>query len=103
MIAVKGNKEIKIVEIQKDDYIKNGYTILDDTLKVIARPNSRLENLKAENEKLKKEIEQLKGKNAKNSDIEKIIEENKDLNNQISDLKATIETLKAENEKLKKK
>lgn len=58
MIAVKGNKEIKILDIQKKEYLEKGYKILDKDLKVIANPSSKEEQtskLQAENEKLKGE------------------------------------------------
>ena len=54
MFAIKGNKEVKILEVQKDEYIKKGYTILNDKLETIERPQNQLENIKAENEALKK-------------------------------------------------
>ena len=46
MIAIKGNKEIKILEMQKKDYLEKGYTILDEDLKVIASPSTKEERIK---------------------------------------------------------
>ena len=55
MIAVKGNKEVKIVDIQKEEYLEAGYTILDDKLKVIAKPFDESEKKVADLEKKVKE------------------------------------------------
>ena len=57
MIAVKENKEVKIVDIQKDEYLEKGYTILDDKLKVIAKPFDKSEKKVADLEKKVKEIQ----------------------------------------------
>ena len=46
MFAIKGNKEVKILEVQKDEYIKKGYTILNDKLETIERPQNQLENVR---------------------------------------------------------
>lgn len=40
MYAVKGNKEVKIIDIQKDEYLNEGYKILDDNFKVIEEPSN---------------------------------------------------------------
>lgn len=40
MFAVKGNKEVKILDIEKDKYVENGYKILDDKMNVIAQPSN---------------------------------------------------------------
>ena len=55
MIAVKGNKEVKIVDIQKEEYLEAGYTIIDDKLKVIAKPFDESEKKVADLEKKVKE------------------------------------------------
>lgn len=72
MIAVKENKEVKIVDIQKDEYLEAGYTILNDKLKVIAKPFDKSEkkvaDLEKENDALKKEKAELEKKVA---DLEK--------------------------------
>lgn len=64
MIAVKKNEEVKILDMQKDEYIEKGYTILDDKMKVIAKPfdknKSKIRKLEQENEELKAEIKKLK-------------------------------------------
>lgn len=68
MIAVKGNKEIKILEMQKENYLERGYTILDEDLKVVASPSTKEEKirqLEKENEELKAEIKKLKEANKK--------------------------------------
>lgn len=69
MIAVKKNEEVKILDMQKDEYIEKGYTILDDKMKVIAKPfdknESKIRKLEQENEELKAEIKKLKETNKK--------------------------------------
>lgn len=63
MIAIKENKEVKILDIQKEKYVELGYTILDDNLKVIEKPFSKeekeIEKLQKENEELKAKLEKL--------------------------------------------
>lgn len=59
MIAVKGNKEIKILEMQKETYLERGYTILDKDLKVIATPSTteeKIRQLEQENKELKAKL-----------------------------------------------
>jgi hypothetical protein len=59
MIAVKGNKEIKILEMQKENYLEKGYTILDKDLKVIASPSTKEEKirqLEEENKELRTKL-----------------------------------------------
>lgn len=68
MIAVKGNKEIKILEMQKEDYLEKGYKILDKDLKVIASPSTKEEkirNLEEENKELKTKLAKFEGKSKK--------------------------------------
>lgn len=68
MIAVKGNKEIKILEMQKETYLEKGYKILDKDLKVIATPSTKEEKiskLEEENKKLKAEMKKLQEGNKK--------------------------------------
>lgn len=67
MIAVKGNKEVKILEMQKEEYLEKGYKILDKNLKVVACPSTKEEKA----DKLEKQVEELKAK------IEKLETENK--------------------------
>ena len=79
MLAVKENKEVKILDIQKDKYVEAGYTILDDKLKVIAKPFDESEKKVADLEKnlkeSQKENEALKAEKAelekKVADLEK--------------------------------
>lgn len=62
MLAIKGNKEIKILEMQQEDYLAKGYKILDKDLKVIANPSTKEEKitkLEEENKKLKEEIKKM--------------------------------------------
>lgn len=65
MIAVKGNKEVKILEMQKEAYLEKGYKILDEDLKVIASPSTKEEKinrLEEENKKLEKKVKDLEKK-----------------------------------------
>lgn len=68
MIAIKGNKEIKILEMQKDNYLEKGYTILDEDLKIVACPSTKEEKirqLEKENKDLKAKLAKIEGKNKK--------------------------------------
>ncbi len=68
MIAIKGNKEIKILEMQKKDYLEKGYTILDEDLKVIASPSTkeeRIKKLEEENKELKAKLAKFEGRSKK--------------------------------------
>lgn len=66
MKAVKGNKVYTITETEKTLYVKQGFDITDDKGKIIENGAGKkvsfedYEALKAENEKLKKEIKELK-------------------------------------------
>ena len=51
MLAIKGNKEVKILDMQRKEYLELGYTILDDKLKVVASPNKEKETKVNELEK----------------------------------------------------
>jgi cell shape-determining protein MreC len=65
MYAVKGNKEYKIDEVEKNAYLSNGYSIYSDELELVEAPGdsvSEVEKLKAENKKLKAENTKLKNK-----------------------------------------
>ena len=68
MIAVKGNKEVKILEMYKEAYLEKGYKILDESLKVIATPSTKeavISKLQKENEELKTQISKLQKSNKK--------------------------------------
>lgn len=56
MLAVKKNQEVKIVDIQKEEYLEKGYTILNEKLEIIAEPQNEVSKLKAEIAKLKAEV-----------------------------------------------
>lgn len=73
MIAIKGNKEIKILEIQKETYLERGYTILDEELKVVASPSTKEERIK----KLEEENKKLKAKLAKSEEEVKKTKKNR--------------------------
>ena len=65
MYAVKGNREYKIDEVEKDTYLSNGYSIYSDELELMEAPGdctSEVEKLKAETKKLKAENTKLKNK-----------------------------------------
>ena len=94
MIAVKGNKEVKIVDIQKNEYLKLGYTILDEKLKVIAKPFDKSEN-KAE--ELEKKIKELAKTN------EELAKTNEELAKTNEELKAEIEKQGKQIKELEKK
>ena len=71
MIAIKGNKEIKILEMQKKDYLEKGYTILDEDLKVIASPSTkeeRIKKLEEENKELKAKLAKIEGRSKKDKE-----------------------------------
>ncbi len=71
MIAIKGNKEIKILEMQKKDYLEKGYTILDEDLKVIASPSTkeeRIKKLEEENKELKAKLAKFEGRSKKDKE-----------------------------------
>ena len=84
MIAVKENKEIKILEMQKEAYLEKGYKILDKDLKVIASPSTKEEMIS----KLEKQVEDLnKEKTSLKAENEKLEKQVEDLNKEISKLK----------------
>lgn len=56
MLAIKGNKEVKILDMQKKEYLELGYTILDDKLKVVASPNKEKETKVNDLEKKVKDL-----------------------------------------------
>ena len=56
MLAIKGNKEVKILDMQRKEYLELGYTILDDKLKVVASPNKEKETKVNELEKKVKDL-----------------------------------------------
>lgn len=79
LIAKKANRRVRIPDEKKKEYIAMGYTILEPGGKVVAEP----QNLKLENEKLKKQVEPLEKENA--------------------ELKKQVESLKTENAELEEK
>lgn len=88
MLAVKGNKEVKILDMQKKEYLELGYTILDDKLKVVASPSKEKEAKVAELEKKVKDLtkanEELLAKN------EKAEAEKKELETKIAELEKKV-------------
>lgn len=73
MYAVKGNREYKIDEVEKDTYIANGYSIYSDELELVEAPGdsvSEVEKLKAENKKLKNKLKGTPGQSEDNQESE---------------------------------
>lgn len=65
LTAVKGNREAKINEDQKEEYLKAGYDVIDEKGNRTASPSKKVsyveyEKLKKENQRLKKELEAFK-------------------------------------------
>ena len=62
----RGNKVKQIIEDSKERYLAEGFDVIDDKGKVIKRGNRPsakiMKELEEENEKLKKEIKELKAK-----------------------------------------
>ncbi|MCI8346622.1 MAG: hypothetical protein HFJ12_01565 [Bacilli bacterium] len=90
MIAIKGNREEKILDIDQDNYLEMGYTIYDNKLKVVATPEKEnkelttakakikeLEDIVAEKEAKIKELEDISSKNSKDKDKNKNKDKNK--------------------------
>lgn len=90
MLAIKGNKEVKILDMQKKEYLESGYTILDDKLKVIASPNKEKETKVNE---LEKKVKDLTKAN------EELITENEKLEVKTEGLEAKIAELEKKAEK----
>lgn len=92
MKALKANRIVSIDSKRKEEYLSNGYTILDDTEKVIAAPEKDAEKLGKDIDELKKIIAK------KDSEITKlnsmIVDLQKQIANETSD-DASAETKKA--------
>lgn len=71
MYAVKGNKEVKIVDIQKEEYLADGFTILDDSLKVVATPTNGTITIAEHNKVLAEKDKKIKELEAKLKEISK--------------------------------
>lgn len=56
MKAMKGNRITAISERDKDEYLRNGYAILDDDEKIIEQPLSDAADLRRQIESLKETI-----------------------------------------------
>lgn len=73
LTVVKKNKEMKILESQKDEFLALGYSVIDEAGKIVEAGNaitvvdlkSLVDTLKLENEKLKAENKKLKTENKK--------------------------------------
>ncbi len=76
MIAIKGNREEKILDINKDDYLEMGYTIYDDKLKVIATPEKENEELATARAKIKELEDAIIEKDAKIKELEDAVAKN---------------------------
>lgn len=68
LTVIRKNKEMKILETQKAEYLVMGYSVIDETGKIIESGNalttadlkSLVDTVKVENEKLKLENKKLK-------------------------------------------
>ncbi len=85
MIAVKKNEEVKILDMQKNEYLEKGYTIYDDKMKVIAKPVGKED---AKIKQLEKQVADLT-KNKTDLENEKV-----GLEKQVADLQEEIKKLK---------
>lgn len=68
MKAVKGNKELRIHEEKKDEYLAMGYTITDDAGKVIADPG----DVVSEKDEIVALTEKVAGLEAQVEELEKV-------------------------------
>lgn len=76
MIAIKGNREEKILDINKDEYLEMGFTILDEKLKVIASPVKEDKKLATAKAKIKELEEAVAEKDAKIKELEEAVKKN---------------------------
>lgn len=95
LTAVKANREEKITEDKKEEYLLAGFDIIDEDGKRTPAPSKTVSY--AEYEKLKKELGELK-----ESDDPKLAEENKALKAENKAMKKELEAAKKELEELKK-
>lgn len=95
LTAVKANREEKITEDKKEEYLLAGYDIIDEDGKRTPAPSKTVPY--AEYEQLKKELEELKDQC--NSKLE---EENRSLKAEIKAMKKDLEAARKEVEELKK-
>lgn len=95
LTAVKGNREAKINDDQKDEFLKEGYDIIDDKGNRTVAPSKTVPYVEVE--KLKKENEKLKTENKKLKDAGdgKLTDENAKLTSEIETLKKELEEAKA--------
>lgn len=67
MLAVKGNREVRIEEHEKSQFVNEGFDIYSDDIELIEKANSgdsKVVELEEINTKLEKEIIELKKENA---------------------------------------
>ena len=76
MIAIKGNREERILDINKDEYLEMGFTILDDKLKVIASPSKEDKKFATAKDKIKELEEAVAEKDAKIKELEEAVKKN---------------------------
>lgn len=85
MIAVKKNEEVKILDMQKKEYLEKGYTIYDDKMKVVAKPAGK------EDAKIKQLEKQVADLTKIKTDLEN---EKNALEKQVADLQEEVTKLK---------
>ena len=97
MLAIKGNKEVSIIEREKDDYVARGYNIYDENLKLIASAKedtiemSKYKKIKAELEKAKETNKDLESQlNSKIQDIATLSDELETAKNRLAELEDEI-------------
>ena len=93
MVAVKKNEEVKILDMQKNEYLEKGYTIYDDKMKIVAKPAGK------EDAKIKQLEKQVADLTKTKADLES---DKAGLEKQVADLtktKADLESDKAGLEK----
>ena len=62
MLAIKGNREVSIIEREKDDFVARGYNIYDENLKLIASAKEDTIEM-SKYKKIKDELEKVKETN----------------------------------------
>lgn len=95
LTAVKANREEKITEDKKEEYLRAGYDVIDEKGNRTAAPSKTVPY--AEVEKLKEENKKLKAENKKLKDAgdDKLAEGNKKLADELEALKKELEEAKA--------
>lgn len=85
MVAVKKNEEVRILDMQKNEYLEKGYTIYDDKMKIVAKPAGK------EDAKIKQLEKQVADLTKTKADLES---DKAGLEKQVADLQEDIKKLK---------